>query len=1092
MKKNRFVFITGIIVVLLMVSSLTLLFQKSFSASTTTFNQISNDVERYYNSLPSTHSMKVSTTKEEINAAVNLIKQYQQYVDELENYDHGDISPVYNALKAHITDGSAKVNIISGYIKRKWEMDALFEETTEGNGNLDVKYDNNVTKHFVYAICDAPEEERYDISFSSMARDVKERVEKLILVYQVTKDSKYLAALKLEIVTAAKWKNNWQSSQYIDTAEIAYAVSLGYDFAYGALTTSQRAVIENRLLLAVLLYGTKHDSEGIKKLNGNFNQVGHSGLGIAALTLIESSGQGNIKVTATDDESISIEYPVKSSSGNITYSDILIDNGHNAKLTNPDVVSLLKPKIKGSGINRYIPLRTLYSAMIATTTDYLPKVIKSNNTYIEGSYPEGKQYYLFGMKYFSYYLATLKNTLNTDYGLLNAETDPLKSKVVINNIVLNPVYMSNAIGQNINYADTVLKATDKEDGLFYLANLDAERGYERCAKVVYDYRKRTYHVWDFYSIIWYKEKNDAKNESIDYDEIFDISIYNNKYVKNNMNRIGVSAFRDSYTDTNGIFVAMKGGDSSANHSHLDLGSYVYYAMGTNWITDLGNGYYDSKKYHDKDYYRWQYIPTRAEAHSTIVINKPQIINTTSKGRVLAADQWKEAKASFEKFESSNSSNIAVVNLTDAYNKPNNDDTEYDSTGKIVTNSNKVKRGLKFFNNKKYVLIQDEVNLKNVTSYYSMVNVNPSNNIVTNIQISEDKKSVILTDNKNHQVKLILVSNNNSLKFINIDEVGDKDGYLNHFIGNPANNTNVSLEKNEGKLNHKKLVIYLHNTTPSTVNLKYGLFIIPIKENEPIDESLLTLDNLDNWYIPTPPEIKVYKNSTELNNNDTISGSAIIKIKSTSNNKPNEIIRYSLDSGATWYVYDENNSTDIQRRTISSIGNHQISVLSYGDDGKGIKGNQSELSNFTLNIEEAPDEPETPYEIHRYTVDETNKYIDMVDEKTNIDTFRNYITLADNYSVSINLGNKNYIYTGSKTNIYRNNALVVSYTNIVRGDIDGDGELSSLDYVKIRKHIMNTAPIKDNIYIKAADVNNDTKITSLDYVKIKNVIMKNGG
>ena len=121
MKKNRFFFITGIIVVLLMVSSLTLLFQKSFSASTTTFNQISNDVERYYNSLPSTHSMKVSTTKEEINAAVNLIKQYQQYVDELENYDHGDISPVYNALKAHITDGSAKVNIISGYIKRKWD-----------------------------------------------------------------------------------------------------------------------------------------------------------------------------------------------------------------------------------------------------------------------------------------------------------------------------------------------------------------------------------------------------------------------------------------------------------------------------------------------------------------------------------------------------------------------------------------------------------------------------------------------------------------------------------------------------------------------------------------------------------------------------------------------------------------------------------------------------------------------------------------------------------------------------------------------------------------------------------------------------------
>ena len=64
-------------------------------------------------------------------------------------------------------------------------------------------------------------------------------------------------------------------------------------------------------------------------------------------------------------------------------------------------------------------------------------------------------------------------------------------------------------------------------------------------------------------------------------------------------------------------------------------------------------------------------------------------------------------------------------------------------------------------------------------------------------------------------------------------------------------------------------------------------------------------------------------------------------------------------------------------------------------------------------------------------------------------------------------------------------------NVVRGDVNGDGKVSSADYVKIRKHIMQTDLIKENIYFYAADINNDNKISSADYVKIRKYIM-NGG
>ncbi len=56
-----------------------------------------------------------------------------------------------------------------------------------------------------------------------------------------------------------------------------------------------------------------------------------------------------------------------------------------------------------------------------------------------------------------------------------------------------------------------------------------------------------------------------------------------------------------------------------------------------------------------------------------------------------------------------------------------------------------------------------------------------------------------------------------------------------------------------------------------------------------------------------------------------------------------------------------------------------------------------------------------------------------------------------------------------------------------GDINGDGEIHSADYVKIKNNIMGTNTLGD-LYKKAADVNGDENITPADYVKVKNHIM----
>ena len=61
------------------------------------------------------------------------------------------------------------------------------------------------------------------------------------------------------------------------------------------------------------------------------------------------------------------------------------------------------------------------------------------------------------------------------------------------------------------------------------------------------------------------------------------------------------------------------------------------------------------------------------------------------------------------------------------------------------------------------------------------------------------------------------------------------------------------------------------------------------------------------------------------------------------------------------------------------------------------------------------------------------------------------------------------------------------TSIKKGDVNGDGKVSSADYLMIRDYIMGSYNIADN-YKLAADVTGDGKVTSADYLKIRDYIM----
>ena len=62
--------------------------------------------------------------------------------------------------------------------------------------------------------------------------------------------------------------------------------------------------------------------------------------------------------------------------------------------------------------------------------------------------------------------------------------------------------------------------------------------------------------------------------------------------------------------------------------------------------------------------------------------------------------------------------------------------------------------------------------------------------------------------------------------------------------------------------------------------------------------------------------------------------------------------------------------------------------------------------------------------------------------------------------------------------------------VLPGDANGDGKVTSLDYIAIKNHIMDSVVISDEGRLRNADANSDGRITSMDYITIKNIIMSN--
>ncbi len=111
----------------------------------------------------------------------------------------------------------------------------------------------------------------------------------------------------------------------------------------------------------------------------------------------------------------------------------------------------------------------------------------------------------------------------------------------------------------------------------------------------------------------------------------------------------------------------------------------------------------------------------------------------------------------------------------------------------------------------------------------------------------------------------------------------------------------------------------------------------------------------------------------------------------------------------------------------------------------------------------------------------NSFILGVKEKINLKEFKTYFA---NKEFTVNgLGTSECIVTGTVVAVPNGETATV----VIKGDTDGDGIISSTDFLRVKKAFLKEY-VLENAYFEAADGDNDNLLTSTDYIKIKNYFL----
>ncbi|WP_020616385.1 discoidin domain-containing protein [Paenibacillus daejeonensis] len=305
----------------------------------------------------------------------------------------------------------------------------------------------------------------------------------------------------------------------------------------------------------------------------------------------------------------------------------------------------------------------------------------------DGGYPEGVGYWAYAIRYLVPYMAALNTATGSDYGLSElpglAETP------------LFPLYMGGPSNQAFHFSD-VGSGVQQNPDLFWMA-------------AQYDLPEAGW---------WALQSNSASPRHLLWYDPDHIENPRDTQLPLDAKFRGPEAvsMRSAWDDANASFVGFKGGTNGANHGDLDLGTFVFDALGQRWAEELGTESYSAPGIFSDGPtgQRWTYYRKRAEGQNTLVVNPG-----------LGPDQNATAAGEVVSFESGEREAFAIADLDEAF---------------ADRGVSSWQRGVRLFDHRRQLLIQDELTTIDPADVWWFMHTR------ANIEVAPDGKSAILTLN----------------------------------------------------------------------------------------------------------------------------------------------------------------------------------------------------------------------------------------------------------------------------------------------------------------------------------------------------------
>ncbi len=215
--------------------------------------------------------------------------------------------------------------------------------------------------------------------------------------------------------------------------------------------------------------------------------------------------------------------------------------------------------------------------LVQRCVDFLPFSMKALAP--NGNYPEGPGYWNYGVEFNVAALMLLEGTLGSDFGLMSQPG--FKETAQYPDLVTGPC------GQTFNYADGgsgrgscmatwwFAKRLNRPDLLAYF-ECDAYRRYcapkkMRKGKTVVPKSGDRMFAYGLFFV-----QAPPADLKPDLPLVWDAG-----------GPVPITVQRSSWDDATALFAGLKGGSPSANHGHMDGGSFIFEAKGVRWAIDLG-------------------------------------------------------------------------------------------------------------------------------------------------------------------------------------------------------------------------------------------------------------------------------------------------------------------------------------------------------------------------------------------------------------------------------------------------------------------------------------------------------------------------